>query len=190
MQAVATWALMLTLDEVHRRRISFRVRVILESLRAHMISKYICGTETPESANSIYEVQIRDRYGEMQRVRALIEYSATSISMSSKLLQRLGLRPEVAHTTILGLKGHVIEHVNDSRTTTMTVQYMKHLAPVDELEVLVVLIKAYDLVLMVPVVPSSKYGARLVLTITLVIEEPYWFRHPRYPAKQAEGKWS
>jgi len=43
--------------------------------------------------------------------------------MSPKLLRRLGLRHQVAHTTTLGLKGHVIERPNESRNTTISVQY-------------------------------------------------------------------
>jgi len=66
--------------------------------------------------------------------------------MSPKLLRSLGLRHQAAHTITLGLNGHVIVHANDSRKTTIAVQYLKHLAPVDESEVLVVPIKEYDLV--------------------------------------------
>jgi hypothetical protein len=150
MQAVATRALMATLDEVQPHRILLRPRVVLESPRAHMFSQYLCGTETPDSAHIIHEDQIRDRHGEMQRVQALIDCGATSIFMSPRLLLRLGLRHQAAHTTTLGLNGHVIEHANDSRKTTISVQYLKHLAPVDESEVVVVLIKAYDLVLGLP----------------------------------------
>jgi hypothetical protein len=52
-----------------------------------MFSQYLCGTETPDSAHIIHEVQIRDRHGEMQRVRALIDCGATSIFMSPRLLR-------------------------------------------------------------------------------------------------------
>jgi len=61
MQAVATQALMATLDEVQPHRISLRLRVVLDSPRAHMFSQYLCGTEIPDSAPSIHEVQIRDQ---------------------------------------------------------------------------------------------------------------------------------
>jgi len=50
----------------------------------------------------------------------------------------------------IGLNGHEIEHPNDCRKTTISVQYLKHLALVAESEVLVVLIKAYDLDLKLP----------------------------------------
>jgi hypothetical protein len=147
MQAVATRASMATLDEVQPHRISLRPRVVLESPRAHMFSQYLCGTETPDSVYIIHDVQIRDRHSEMQRVRPPIDYGATRICMSPRLLWRLGLRHQVAHTTTLGPNGHVIQHSNDSQNTTISVQYLKHQAPVDESEVLVVPIKAYDLVL-------------------------------------------
>jgi len=39
-----------------------------ESPRAHRFSQYLCGTETPDSAHIIVEVQIRNRHGEMQWV--------------------------------------------------------------------------------------------------------------------------
>ena len=68
MQAVATRALMSILDEAQPHRISLRPRVVLESPRAHMFSQYLCGTETPDSAHIIHEVQIRDRHVDMQRI--------------------------------------------------------------------------------------------------------------------------
>jgi len=86
----------------------------------------------------------------MQRVRALIDCGATGICMSPRLLRRIGLQPMAAHTTALGLNRHVIEHAKDSQIITISVQYLKHLALVDESQVQVVLIKAYDLVLGLP----------------------------------------
>jgi hypothetical protein len=115
-----------------------------------MFSQYLCGTETADSAHIIHEVQIRDRHGEKQWVRTLVDCGATSIFMSPRLLQRLGLRHQAAHTTTLGLNGHVIQHANDSRKTTISVQYLQHPAPFDESEVLVVPIKAYDRVFGLP----------------------------------------
>ena len=169
LQAVATRALMATLDEAQPHRISVRRRVVLESPRAHMFSQYLCGTETPDSAHIVHEVQIRDRYGEMQGVQVLIDSGATSTFMSPKLLRRLGLRHQAAHTTTLGLNGHVIEHANDSRKTTISVQYLNHLAPVDESEVLVVPIKAYDLVLGLPWLrarnPEIDWSKKLLLSL-------------------------
>ena len=70
--------------------------------------------------------------------------------MSPQLLNRLGLPHEAAHITTHGLDGQVIAHARESRKTAMTVQYMDHLAPVHEPEVLVVPTGAYDLVLGLP----------------------------------------
>jgi len=150
MQAAGTRALMATLEAIKPHRIALKPRVILESPRAHMFSRYLCGTETPDSAHIMHEVMIRDRHGEMQRVRALIDCGATSIFMAPRLVRKLGLPHEAAHTTTLGLDGQVMEHARDSRKTTMSAQYFDHLAPVDEPELLVVPIKAYDLILGLP----------------------------------------
>jgi len=115
-----------------------------------MLSQYLWGTEVPDSANIVHEVQIRDRNGEMQRVRALIDCGATSISMAPRLLKRLGISHEAANITTLGLNRGVMQHTKDSRKTRIAVQYLDYLAPVDESDVLVVPMRAYDLVLGLP----------------------------------------
>jgi len=76
---------MATLEAIQPHRIALKSRVILESPRAHMVSQFLCSTETPESAHIIHEVKIQDRHGEMQSVRALIDCGATSISMAPGL---------------------------------------------------------------------------------------------------------
>ena len=144
---VVSQALMATLDEIQPHRIALQSRVILESPRAQMLSQYLCGTETPDSAHTIHEIQTREKHGEMQRVRALIDCGATSIVMAPRLLKKLGISHEVAHITTLGLGGQIVQHGKDSRKTSTTVQYMEHLARVTEPEVLVVPMQAYDLVL-------------------------------------------
>jgi hypothetical protein len=150
MEKLGAQALMATLDEVQPHRISLKSRVVLESPRARMLSQYLCGTEIPDSAHIVHEVQIRDRNGEMQRVRALIDCSATSIFMAPRLLKRLGISHEAAHITTLGLNGGVMQHAKDSRKTRITVQYLDYLPPVDESDVLVVPIRAYNLLLGLP----------------------------------------
>jgi len=85
MQAAGTRALMATLEAIQPHRIALKSGVILESPRAHMVSQYLCGTETPDSAHIIHEVKIQDQHGEMQSVRALIDRGATSISMAPRL---------------------------------------------------------------------------------------------------------
>jgi len=67
--------------------------------------------------------------------------------MTPSLRTRLGLADEPAYITTLGLNGQVMAHASESRKTTFTVQYMEHLSPVQESEVLVVPMRAYDLVL-------------------------------------------
>jgi hypothetical protein len=86
----------------------------------------------------------------MQGVRALIHCGATSIFMTPTLRKRLGLADEPAYVTTLGLKGHVMAHASDSRKTTFAVQYIEHLSPVQQSEVPVVPMRAYDLVLGFP----------------------------------------
>jgi len=89
---------------------------------------------------------MRDGCGEMQGMHALIDCGATSICMATRLRKRLGLADEQASITTLGLNGQVIAHESESRKTVFTVQYMEHLAPVQESEVLVVPMWAYHLV--------------------------------------------
>ena len=103
MQKLGAQALMATLEEVQPHRISLKSRVVLESPRARMLSQYLCGTETPDSAHIIHQVKIQDRNGEMKRVRALIDCGTTSIFMAPRLLKRLGISHEAAHITTLGL---------------------------------------------------------------------------------------
>ena len=87
MEKLGAQALMATLDEVQPHRISLKSRVVLESPSARVLSQYLCGTEIPDSAHIVHEVQIRHRNGEMQRVRALIDCGATSIFMAPTLLK-------------------------------------------------------------------------------------------------------
>jgi hypothetical protein len=141
---------MLNLDDVQPYRVYLTLIVVLESPWAHMFSEYLCSTETPDSAHIIHKVQLQDQHGDMQRVRALIDCGVTTISTSPRLLRKLGIRHQASYTTTLGLNRYVIEHANDCRKTTISGQHLKHLAPVDESEVLVVPIKPYTLVLGVP----------------------------------------
>jgi hypothetical protein len=67
--------------------------------------------------------------------------------MAPRVQKQLGLADEPAYITTLGLNGQVMAHTSDSRKTAFTVQYMEHLSLVQESEMLVVPIRAYDLVL-------------------------------------------
>jgi hypothetical protein len=147
---LGTRALLATIDEIQPHRLALKSRVILEPPRALFSSQYLCGTEKPDSSHIVHEVQIRDRHGEIQRVRALIDCGATSIFMAPRLLRRLGLRHEPAFTSTQGLNGQIMMSAKESQKTSFSVQYFQHLAPVDESEVLVVPMKTYDLVLGLP----------------------------------------
>jgi len=140
---------MATLDEIQPHRIAMKSRVILEK-RAQASSQYLCGTEKPDSAHVIHELRVRDEHGNMQRVRALIDCGATSIFMAPRLVWQLGLKHEPAFTSMQGFNGHVMVSTKESRKTSISVQNFVHLAPVDEPEVLIVPMKAYDLVLGLP----------------------------------------
>jgi len=70
--------------------------------------------------------------------------------MAPRLRKRLGLADEPAYISTLGLNGPVMAHACASQKTTFTVQYMEHLSPVQESEVLVVRTWDYDLVLGFP----------------------------------------
>ena len=72
------------------------------------------------------------------------------IFISPSLLRKLELPHEPAFTSTEGLNGQVMMSPRESRTATLLVQYFEHLKPFDELEVLVVPMKAYDLVLGLP----------------------------------------
>jgi len=140
----AIGALMATLDEVRPHRVALRSAVILESPRAVMSSQYLCGTTSPDMAHLMHEVEVRDAQGEMQRVQALIDCGATSIFLSPRLRRRLGIRDEPALTATVGLGGRVLVEAKDSCKATMSVRYLYQLVPVEELEVLIVPLRAYD----------------------------------------------
>jgi hypothetical protein len=95
----------------------------------------------------IHEIFFRDVQGNWIRVKALIHCGATSIFASPRLIEILGLQTQQAHTSTYGLDGTVMSHANDSSKTPLSVSSFEHEQPVDESEVLVVPMTAYDLVL-------------------------------------------
>jgi hypothetical protein len=115
-----------------------------------MSSQYLCSTERPDSAHIIHEVLVRNIQGNMQRVKELIDCGATSIFISPSLLRKLELPHEPAFTSTPGLNGQVMMSERESRKASLEDQYLEHLEPVNESEVLVVEMKAYDLVLGLP----------------------------------------
>jgi len=115
-----------------------------------MSSQYLCGTSSPDTTHIFQEVYITDGNGEMQRMRARIDRGATSFLMGPRLRKRLRLADEPAYVTTLGLNGEVMAHASESQRMAFTVQYIEHLSPVQESEVLVVPMRAYDFVLGLP----------------------------------------
>jgi hypothetical protein len=141
---------MATLEEIQLHQISLRPSVVLESPTALMSGHYLCGTARPNSLQIVHEVQIRDQHRELMSIRALINSGTTSFFISPLLPNTLGQPHEAAHYTTHSLDGQVIAHPRESGKTAMTVQYLDHLALVHEPEVLVVPMRAYNLVLGLP----------------------------------------
>jgi hypothetical protein len=79
-----------------------------------------------------------------------MDRGAKRFIMPPRLLQQLGLADAPAYIPTLGLDSQAMAHTSKSQKTAFTVQYMDHLSPVEELEVLVVPRQAYDLVLELP----------------------------------------
>lgn len=64
--------------------------------------------------------------------------------MAPHLLFRLRLPHKPSYIITHGLDGQAITHVRESCKRVMTVQCLKHGAPIPEPEVLVILIRAYN----------------------------------------------
>jgi len=64
--------------------------------------------------------------------------------------KQLGRADKLAYITTVGPNGQVMAHTGDCPETTFTVQYMVHLSPLQEWEVPVVPLRAYDSVLGLP----------------------------------------
>jgi len=150
MEKLGMQALIATLDEVRQHRIAVKSRLLLDSLIVRMLRQYLCGTKLQNSTHIVHEVQIRQRNEEMQLGWAIIDCGALSIIRVANLLKWLGISHEAVHITILGLNGAVMKHPNDSRKRGITVQYLDYLTLVDEWDVLVLPMRAYDLVLGLP----------------------------------------
>ena len=141
---------MATMDSIQPHQIALKARVLLESPKAPMSSQYLCGTSRLDTTHIIHEVWINDGNGEMQHVRAFSDCCATSMLMAPRLRKGLGLADEPAYVTTVGLNGQVLAYASKRRKTAFTVQLMAHLSPVQESEVLVMPMRAYDGVLGLP----------------------------------------
>jgi hypothetical protein len=104
----------------------------------------------PDTSHVIHEISIQDVPGNWTRVKALIDCRATSIFASPRLIEILSLGTQHAHTTTYRLDGNIRSHVKDSRKTRLSVSCFEHEEPVDESDVLIVPMTAYDLVLGLP----------------------------------------
>jgi hypothetical protein len=130
----------------------------------------------------IHEIFIQDVQGNWTRVKALIDCGATSLSIfaSPRLIEILGLGTQQAHTTIYGLDGNIRSHVKDSRKTRLSVSYFEHKQPVDESDVLIVPMTAYDLVLGLPWFKTAKelpwFKTRKELPWFKTAKELPWFK--------------
>jgi len=134
------------MDSIQLDRIASVSRVLLESPKAHMSTQYLCGTSRPDTSHIIHELCIRDGNGEIQRGRDLIDCGAMSIFMALRVRKRRGLADEPAYVTTLGLNGPLMAHASESRKSVFMVQYIEHFTPVQEAEVLVMPMRADDLV--------------------------------------------
>jgi hypothetical protein len=76
--------------------------------------------------------------------------------MTPRLFKRHGISHQAAHITTHEMTGGVMQYSKDSRKTRVTVQTVDYLAPIDKSDVLVVPMRAYDLVLGVPWFPKTK----------------------------------
>jgi hypothetical protein len=71
-----------------------------------------------------------------------------------RLSKRLGISHQAALITTLAMTGGVMQHAKDSRKTRITVQYLDYLAPVERSDVLVMPMRAYDVVLGILWIPK------------------------------------
>src|SRR5258705_6230940 len=143
-------SLLATIDEKQSTRpISLQPNIVMEK-SAHMSSQYLCGTSRPHTSHVVHEIKVLDAEGRMQYIRALIDCGASSIFISQKLVRSLGLETSAAYTTTRGLDGRILAHARNSQKLNLTMQYLPQLTPVEELDVLVVDMKAYDIVLGIP----------------------------------------
>jgi len=92
-----------------------------------------------------------DGIGQMECVRAIVDCGSTSISMTLRLLKHLGISQQAPHITTLSMNGGVVQYGKDTGTKTrITVKYLEYLAPVYLSDVLVVAMRAYNLIRSLP----------------------------------------
>lgn len=124
MEKLGAQVLMATLDKVQLHRFLHQSRVVFDSRRARMLSQYLCCTETPDSVHIVHIVQIQGRHHKIQWVLALIDCCTTSISMTPRLLQWLGISHDAIGVTTVGLNREVMPHAKASWKLQITVKYL------------------------------------------------------------------
>ena len=82
----------------------------------------------------------------LQSVQVLTNLRITYMLLAPQLLSILGLPNKAVHITSHSLNRQVITQAREGYSTAITVQWRNYLGTVHELEVLVVLMTAYDLV--------------------------------------------
>jgi hypothetical protein len=112
-----------------------------------MSNQYLCGTGRPDSSLFVFEVQIRDQHAGLQQILALMNHGGTTIFISLRLLNRLGLPHKAAHIRTHSLDSQVFVHARKCCKMAKMVHDMDHVGLVHEPEVLVIPIRTYDLVL-------------------------------------------
>ena len=99
----------------------------------------------------IHCTQIQDARGKWYTVNALVDCGATSTFISPRLVKKLGLSTVRAGVSTLGIDGTILANIKScQKVEKIRVRYFDYLTPVDELEVLVVPMSAYDLILGIP----------------------------------------
>jgi len=129
---------MVAMDSIQPNWIALMSRVVSESPHAPMSRQYLWGTSRLDTFHNNHEVFISDGREEMQHVRALIECGATSIFKAPRLRKWLGLLEDPGKVWTAGLHAQGMVHTSQSRKMAFTSQYLEHLSPVQELEVMVV----------------------------------------------------
>ena len=150
---MATQVLLATIDEgASPHYLALKPYITLEAARVFLSSpnQYLCDIARPSISHVVHDVQIANVSGKMVTIMALIDCGTTSNFISPKLVRSLGLKTSPAYITTLGLGGTFLVYARDSRRMRTTMRYFPHLAPVDESDILVVNMIAYDLVLGLP----------------------------------------
>ena len=124
-----------------------KLRVVLGHPKSHIWSQDVCSMSRLDRFHIVNNVFRRVGSGENQCVQDLIRWGETSICMALGLGKQLSLPDEPAHVVTVVLNGQKMAHKDISEKPVVTVHYPDHIPPVQESEVLVVPMQAYNEVL-------------------------------------------